>query len=85
MRTTLNIDDALMKQAKIRAIEEGITLTEYIERALQHESRPEAKDRGEAATPWKLTVLDLKPAPGVDLTTNTWQLLEDAEGANARP
>ena len=39
MRTTLNIDDELLEEAKIAAIREGITLTEYIERALKHECR----------------------------------------------
>ena len=37
MRTTLNIDDELLKEAKIAAIRRGSTLTALIERALRKE------------------------------------------------
>ncbi|MBE0610838.1 MAG: type II toxin-antitoxin system VapB family antitoxin, partial [Dehalococcoidia bacterium] len=35
MRTTLNIDDDLLKEAKIMAVREGTTLTALLERALR--------------------------------------------------
>ena len=35
MKTTLNFDDRLLRAAKIRAAEEGETLTRLIERALR--------------------------------------------------
>jgi hypothetical protein len=83
MRTTLNIDDALMKRAKIRAIQEGITLTEYIERALRHEC--EEASAGPRATKSRgFTVWDIAPAEGIDLTS-TSRLLEELEGPSARP
>lgn len=37
MRTTIDIPDALYKQSKIKAIEQGSTLKDFILRALQHE------------------------------------------------
>ncbi|HZD78966.1 MAG TPA: type II toxin-antitoxin system VapB family antitoxin [Actinomycetota bacterium] len=35
MKTTLNLDDDLMRQAKKRAVEEGTTLTHVVEEALR--------------------------------------------------
>lgn len=35
MRTTVRLEDALMKEAKVRAAEEGITLTQLIAEALR--------------------------------------------------
>lgn len=40
MRTTLNIDDELMKAAKIAAIREGTTLTALVEEALRERISP---------------------------------------------
>jgi hypothetical protein len=35
MRTTVRLDDRLMKEAKIRAAEQGITLTQLIDESLR--------------------------------------------------
>lgn len=35
MKTTLNLDDALLREAKKRAAEEGTTLTHVVEEALR--------------------------------------------------
>jgi hypothetical protein len=35
MKTTLNLDEALMRQAKRVALERGITLTQVVEEALE--------------------------------------------------
>ncbi|MBE0610270.1 MAG: type II toxin-antitoxin system VapB family antitoxin [Dehalococcoidia bacterium] len=40
MRTTLNIDDDLLKEAKIMAVREGTTLTALLERALREVIAP---------------------------------------------
>ena len=43
MRTTLDLNDRLLKQAKMHALEQGESLTRLIERALQaklHQPRP---------------------------------------------
>ncbi len=45
MRTTLDLDDGLLKDANKRAIEEGETLTRLIERALRHYLHPAAGRR----------------------------------------
>jgi hypothetical protein len=45
VKTTVEIDDALLKEAKKRAVDEGITMRTLIEQALQArlESPPEGK------------------------------------------
>ena len=40
MRTTLNLDDALIRAAKRQALERGVTLTKVIEDALRAELTP---------------------------------------------
>ena len=40
MKTTLNFDDRLIREAKVRAARDGETLTCLIERALQDYLRP---------------------------------------------
>ncbi|MCC5914014.1 MAG: hypothetical protein JJU46_06530 [Balneolaceae bacterium] len=50
MRTTIDIPDQLMKAAKKRAIEEGITLKELFTRTLEKELQ---KEGGVQQAPWK--------------------------------
>jgi hypothetical protein len=50
MRTTIELPDDLMKKAKKRAVDEGITLKELFTRSLEHELSD--KD-SETAAPWK--------------------------------
>lgn len=50
MRTTINIPDPLMKKAKIKAIEEGVTLKEFFIRTLEKEF---AKEEAPKSAPWK--------------------------------
>lgn len=40
MRTTLDLPDQLMKQAKIAAVERGVTLRDLVAEALQHALAP---------------------------------------------
>ena len=82
MRTTLNIDDELIKEAKIAAIREGITLTEYIERALR-ECRGEKKAPSEER--WTFPVREGKPVPGFPWSGSYSKIIEFAEGPDARP
>jgi hypothetical protein len=42
MRTTLDFDDRLLREAKARAAERGETLTRFIEGALRERLRPAA-------------------------------------------
>lgn len=82
MRTTLNIDDELLKEAKIAAIREGITLTEYIERALAHECRTAARaGKGE----WTFPTRKGSPVPGFPWNGSYSDMIEFGEGPDARP
>ena len=68
MRTTVSIHDELLKSAKLRARERGVTLGQLVEDGL----RRELAMRDEPAQPIELPVFDGKtgPVPGLDLTSN---------------
>lgn len=87
MRTTLNIDDELLKEAKIAAIREGITLTEYIERALQHECDAPRNGDGHSpeAKPWTMPSREGAPMPEFDWSASYGKMIELLEGPFARP
>lgn len=65
MRTTLDIEDAVLDRARRRAAREGTTLTSIVERALQHflGRRPEAPTP--LADRW--VVVEGRHAPDVDI------------------
>jgi hypothetical protein len=50
MRTSVDIPDEIMKKAKIKAVEEGISLKDLIIRSLKKELELESDPLG---TPWK--------------------------------
>ena len=77
MRTTLNIDDDLLKAAKIAAIQEGITLTAYIERALRNVQKAQ---RGT----WKLTPHEGGPIAGLNYERFS-ELVDEVEAPFVRP
>ena len=83
MRTTLNIDDELLKEAKIAAIREGITLTEYIQRALRHECLE--RETKAAHRTWRMPTLEGEPIPGFDWSWSMGKMVEFLEGPDARP
>ena len=65
MKTTLNFDDRLIRAAKVRAAEEGETLTRLIERALRdYLQAPSAPRR-----PFRANLLTKggRPVAGVNL------------------
>ncbi len=65
MRTTLDLDDALIKAAKQRAVREGITLTRLLELALRQFLRTKR-----SPTPGFRLELHTNPSPlipGVDI------------------
>lgn len=73
MRTTLNLDDALMREAKKHAAETGTTLTSVIEQALRRSLDAAAPDP--RTTPFRMPVFQggFGLAPGVtaeDLHSN---------------
>ena len=63
MRTTLDLDDRVLKQAKRRALEQGETLTRFIEGAIRSRLAESAN-----LPPFRLTLLTKKgeARPGVD-------------------
>ncbi|HSK50918.1 MAG TPA: CopG family transcriptional regulator [Solirubrobacterales bacterium] len=70
MRTTVRLEDALMREAKVRAAEEGITLTQLIAEALRDRL---AGMRGEAGTRAAVELASYGKGglrPGVDLSDN---------------
>ena len=85
MRTTLNIDDELLKEAKIAAIREGITLTEYSERALKHECRATSAEQVAEVKRWTMPPWDGKPDPDFDWSASYGKMIEALEGPSARP
>lgn len=77
MRTTLDLEDALLRAAKRRAVERGTTLTKVIEDALRRLLHPARRSRA----PFKLELLTKKgrPVRGVDLADRD-SLYERMEG-----
>jgi len=77
MRTTLALDDALLRAAKKRAAEEGTTLTRVIEAALRRHLAP--PDRTRAAFRLRLLIKRGRLVPGVNLADRD-ALYERMEG-----
>ncbi len=51
MRTTIDIPDPLMKKAKMKAVEQGITLKEFFTQLLEKELQ--SGPTGQEPAPWK--------------------------------
>ena len=68
MRTTLSIHDELLKSAKVRARERGITLGTLVEDALRRELT--VKDEPEQRPPVPILRGGNGLRPGVDITSN---------------
>jgi hypothetical protein len=69
MRTTVRLDDNLLKEAKVRAAEQGITLTQLIDESLRERlsHRPQQQKRG----PFRLSSYGAGGMrPGVNLDDN---------------
>ena len=77
MKTTLNLDDALIREAKRRAAEEGTTLTALIERALRTLLQP-ARPGGKRFR-LKLLTKRGRPIPGInwDDRDSIYEAMED--------
>lgn len=70
MRTTVNIHDGLLETVKQRAKEQGTTLGDVIEEALQRYFLELEADEAAAGPPLPVFQGPLGLAPGVDLSTN---------------
>jgi hypothetical protein len=77
MRTTLDLEDDLVRRAKRRAGDEGTTLTGVIEEALRQYLTPPRR----AGRPFRLRLLTRRgrPVPGVDFADRD-ALYERMEG-----
>ena len=77
MRTTLDIDDALLSQAKRRAMAKGSTLTAFVEHALA----AALADRATVGEPYKLAwkTHSGRTLPGIDVADRD-RLFEAMEG-----
>ncbi|MEW6322565.1 MAG: type II toxin-antitoxin system VapB family antitoxin [Acidobacteriota bacterium] len=65
MRTTLDIEDAVLDRARRRAAKEGTTLTSVVERALRHFLGHRAEPPPPLAERW--IVVDGRRPPDVDI------------------
>ncbi|HVD41749.1 MAG TPA: hypothetical protein VNC16_12200 [Solirubrobacterales bacterium] len=69
MRTTVRLNDDLLKAAKMRAAEQGITLTQLIDESLRE--RLAARPRRQSTKPFRLTTYGKGGTrPGVNLDDN---------------
>jgi hypothetical protein len=69
MRTTVRLDDNLLKEAKVRAAEQGITLTQLIDESLRE--RLSARPQLQKVTPFRLRSFGKGGVrPGVNLDDN---------------
>jgi hypothetical protein len=69
MRTTVRLDDNLLLEAKIRAAEQGITLTQLIDESLRE--RLSARPRPQKLKPFRLLSYGKNGVrPGVNLDDN---------------
>jgi plasmid stability protein len=77
MRTTLNLDDDLMRTLKSRAAETGRTMTELIEEAIREMLAQPREQSGKREFPW--VTVQGRVRPGIDITDRD-SLLEAMEG-----
>lgn len=69
MRTTVRLDDGLLREAKVRAAEQGITLTQLIDESLRE--RLSVRPQQQKVGPFRLAAYGQGGVrPGVDLTDN---------------
>ena len=77
MRTTLNLDDELMRTLKRRAAETGRTMTDLVEEALRELFNRPSEGRGKGEFRWVTVRGEVRP--GIDITDRD-SLLEAMEG-----
>lgn len=66
MKTTLNLNDQILLQAKGRAVQEGVTLTKFVEDALREKLLTER--RGNRAFKLRLRTVRGDRPPNVDIS-----------------
>ncbi len=80
MKTTLDIDDTLLRNAKVLAAQQGSSLTRLIEEGLRLRLSAQ-REAGKGARPPKLPVSSRKGGllPGIDPASNR-SMLDAADG-----
>jgi metal-sulfur cluster biosynthetic enzyme len=73
MRTTIRLDDDLLRQVKVAAAQRGCTLTRFLEDALRRQLASAEPSRHVEA--YRVVTFDSGTRPGVDLDSNA-DLLE---------
>lgn len=81
MRTTVNIDDQLLAQAKRRAAARNLTLGEYVEEAVRHELLSESAKRVPISLPVFTRGTGMRP--GIEATNRGLYDALDANGERA--
>ena len=75
MRTTLNIDEDIYRAAKVKAAQEGKTLTRVVEEALREHLNPATPVK-----PFKLNVItmrgELLPGVNIDDRDSLYEIME---------
>ena len=66
MKTTLNLNDRLLTKAKIKAKQDGITLTRFVEEALNAKLVPPFQHRSKFK--FKPVVIEGSKPPNVDIS-----------------
>ena len=79
MRTTLDLDDAVLKQAKKRAVEYGRSLTSYIEDALRLAEARRRKPGKKQKIRVSRRGLGLKKGINLDDTSALLDILDEAD------
>ena len=82
MRTTINVDDDLLREVKGVAVRSGKSMNDVIEDALR-ESLARRRDQGKGPTRPMPRFHGGPPFPGVDL--NSWASLLDRDDADDTP
>jgi hypothetical protein len=77
MRTTITLPDPVLENAKQRARERGITLSEFVAEAVQRHVVKQ-NTSGERP-PFRLITVSGKALPGVDLSRPSALIVEDDE------
>jgi hypothetical protein len=80
MRTTLDLDDDLMREVKLLAVNEGVPLKAVFEEAVRSLLRRAATPPSQP--PYRVKVVDSGLQPGVDLTDTKalYDLLDEIGG-----
>jgi predicted transcriptional regulator len=82
MRTTIRLDDDLLRDAKRAAVERGTTLTAVVEDALRRALAPAAAERRERFTMRTFHGDGLRPGVDLDDTASLLDLMDEHDAGS---